>query len=382
MHTRLLLQRAKIARLNALLQRARQDLQRERERAAQQLQQRELSVREMQIQRILGTTHLCMNLLGLSPEDFEELWQQVRPRLENTTMRGEQRKNQMWKASTVCDKEQLVITLAWLRQYPVMPVLEGLFWEPATSLRRIISRVLVALEPEMAKEVRWPTDREFETYRVRFNTFAVARLKKVVCAVDGVEFRVKHPEKKDTALLHASKKKRGQHALNVVFIVLLNGVIIYRTPLYPGACDQTIWNVEKMRERFVGKDYGIVGDRGFWFNRNQDTEEIEAYRPNTYRGAHEPTQEETRFDRSVSSIRSVVENTFAFLRRFSVLDGVSRHYTPEACDTEMFERVLTVVVGLANRALKKNPLRPDGWKGKPRLEEEAAQALLNMGNAQ
>jgi hypothetical protein len=42
--------------------------------------------------------------------------------------------------------------------------------------------------------------------------------------------------------------KKKQHLLNALFIVLLDGRIIYRSPLDAGSCDQNLWNKLDLRK--------------------------------------------------------------------------------------------------------------------------------------
>lgn len=91
----------------------------------------------------------------------------------------------------------------------------------------------------------------------------------MTCVVDGTEIRVSRPSKEPyQCQLYSGKKK--QHSLNVLFITLLTGEIIFFSPHRIGAHDQAQWNKLQLREQFVGKNFGVLGDGGFTFNRKKD----------------------------------------------------------------------------------------------------------------
>ena len=51
-----------------------------------------------------------------------------------------------------------------------------------------------------------------------------------------------------------------------MFITKLDGEIIYYSPVRVGAHDQSHWNELNLRNLFVEKSYGVLGDGGFTFN--------------------------------------------------------------------------------------------------------------------
>ena len=57
-----------------------------------------------------------------------------------------------------------------------------------------------------------------------------------VCAMDGCEFEISRPEDSNLQSYFYSSKKK-QHSINVLFVVTLDGRIIYKSPLYSGKCD-------------------------------------------------------------------------------------------------------------------------------------------------
>lgn len=176
----------------------------------------------------------------------------------------------------------------------------------------------------------------------------------VACIIDGTEIRVSRPTKEPwKTKLYSGKKK--QHSLNVLIIVLLNGQIIF----YDGSetvSDQQHWNQTNVRERFIGKNFGIMGDGGFTFNKKKESTPIHGYKPFKKKAGQQLTEEQRQFNHRLSSMRVLVENVIARLKKFKIFKGVFRHYKAGRSQIP-FSQILTVVVGLTNRRLRQSPLR-------------------------
>ena len=54
--------------------------------------------------------------------------------------------------------------------------------------------------------------------------------------MDGCEFTISRPDDSDLQAYFYSAKKK-QHSINVLFVVTLDGRIIYKSPIYSGKCD-------------------------------------------------------------------------------------------------------------------------------------------------
>ncbi len=61
-------------------------------------------------------------------------------------------------------------------------------------------------------------------------------------------------------------QKKKQYALNVLLVVLLSGVIIFCSPPFPKMNDQSLFNEFDIRQRFIGKPWGLIADSGFTLN--------------------------------------------------------------------------------------------------------------------
>jgi hypothetical protein len=162
--------------------------------------------------------------------------------------------------------------------------------------------------------------------------------------------------------------KKKQHLLNALFIVLLDGRIIYCSPLDAGSCDQNHWNKLELRKQFEGKMYGIMGDGGFTFNWKTDDVaicgEVLKKKPKKTNANPNPvlSSEEKERNKVLSSYCIIVENSLGQLKHWKILSGKFRHYPASSpIQKKSFEDILDVCTGLTNRKLKSSLLCAPGW---------------------
>ena len=136
---------------------------------------------------------------------------------------------------------------------------------------------------------------------LQYTTFQNNGFAECVCVVDGTKIRISWPSKKDLQSKTWSGKKK-QNSLNTMIITKLDGEIIYFSPLRIGAHDQSHWNELNLREAFKNKEFGIMGDGGFTFNRSEDEVKIKGYKPYKKPKGGSVTEEEKIWNRKLSEV--------------------------------------------------------------------------------
>jgi len=128
----------------------------------------------------------------------------------------------------------LFMTLFWIHCYPDMSIMSILFGIHPRTVTRVVKR----------------------TIRAQIGTtFQNPQFEDVAFVVDGTEIRISRPsDPKIQRSTFFSSARIGAH-------------------------DQAHWNELRLRETFLGKAYGIVGDGGFTFNRQADETTIKGYAP-------------------------------------------------------------------------------------------------------
>ena len=126
--------------------------------------------------------------------------------------------------------------------------------------------------------------------------------------------------------------KKRQHSLNFLIITLINGKIIYCSTEYEIQQDQALWNHLELRNFFINKKYGVLGDAAFFFNPKGIIPKIKGnFFPkklfliffkgkSLYRG--DLDRKEKIFNECLSQLRVGIENTFSQIKNFKVLSDV------------------------------------------------------------
>lgn len=136
--------------------------------------------------------------------------------------------------------------------------------------------------------------------------------------------------------------------MSVLFVTLLNGKIVFVSDAMEGRNnDQGIWNQLKLRNKFIGKSYGIMVDKMFTFNRKRDTNNIIGIAPiKKNQSADKPIQDVVIFNKSVSSYRVTIEHTFAKIKDWAVLSHRFRHHSLDRHNIFDFSQIIRVVCSM------------------------------------
>lgn len=333
-----------------------EDLQEDAETVDEELEEEKFEKAREMVERFLLDEEKTKDLTSLSVSEFNALVEESSSTLEMTTWRGKRRQS-IFTSSPTPSSTFIFITLLWLRHYPTIGFLSAIFFLHPRTCTRLLKRTISALARVMKGEIQFPSDSEMESLRYTF--FQPNGLARCVCVVDGTEIQISRPAKKSfSSRVYSGKKK--QHSLNVMVITKLNGEIVYYSPLRVGAHDQSHWNELDLRKKFENKEFGILGDGGFTFNREHDDVKIIGNAPHKKPRGGQLTTEQKNWNRNLSQVRVVVENAIRVIKTYKILAGVFRHWRYGRGQIKG-KHILTVCVTLANRRIKKTPLRSEDW---------------------
>ena len=297
------------------------------------------------------------DLTSLSESELESLEDECLVNIYMTTYDGEPRKS-IFSASAIPARCFLFFTLFWLRHYPPLSTLSAIFKIHKRTCSKILRRTIAALAKTFTNEVVFPSDSEMSammfTYGQNFG------LGTIVCAVDGTEIRISRPSNAGMQSKTWSVKKH-QNSLNLIIITKLTGEIIYFSPVQAGAHDQKQWNLLNLRSLFLGKTHGIIGDGGFTFNPKTEPEQINGQKPVKKPRKSTLTARQKNWNRKLSEMRVIVENTIRVLKVFKIVGSVFRHWRNGHGQISI-DMVVRICVALANRRIRKIGLRPLNWK--------------------
>ena len=141
--------------------------------------------------------------------------------------------------------------------------------------------------------------------------------------------------------------KKKKNSLNVMAITKLNGEIIYHSPLQVSAHDRSRMNELKLHEKFIGKEYGIMGNSGFTFNKKGEKERTHREKPSKKPWNRSLTNAQKSRNTKLSEVRVAVENSIRVIKTYKVLSGVFHHWRNGHGQING-NHVLTIYVALAN----------------------------------
>ena len=314
------------------------------------------SYRNVVKERLEDDSRYFKKVVGMTKEDFDRLYTQCQPLFHRYTQSGHIRQ-QLYAEGKYLDIDQLFITLYWMRSGDIFFKKQIIFGIHERTIRRICYRTTRVLYDALKDEMVWPSDNVFEEYIIKFEKMRFPEFPNAVCSVDGSEFKI---PRKHRDGFYSQKKK--QYSLNALFIVNLQGKFLYNSSMVPGAHDQREWNHFNLRERFVGKTYGILGDSGFTFNRRGEQNIIQGYVPVKRLPNASLSEESINYNTKLSKTRVVVENSIGQLKKWGVLSGKLRMCTNNNRNIEFYNMVLINIVVLTNRQMDIKPLRPDNWE--------------------
>jgi hypothetical protein len=243
------------------------------------------------------------------------------------------------------------------------------------KITRILRRTLTAIYESLRNLITWPTDTEFEKMKSKWNEHLPKHLKDLVCIVDGTEIRIPRPSQPIEQRSSYSVKKR-QHSFTLILMCLLDGRLIFASDPMIGANDQSHWNELQLREKFVNKDYGVIGDGGFTFNHKDGEKRlgeipILSAVPHRKPRKGKLNENEKLENRVTSQYRVVIENLNRRLKGWRIFHETCRHFSlidNNQIDIKLLTKTTLLLTAFYN---KFHPLRRKGWKpGSANINEQ------------
>jgi hypothetical protein len=286
--------------------------------------------------------HVFKVMTGLTVALFDQLCWDVRPRLAQTlyaerTRPGRQRAVGAGHPFALHERDQLLLTMVWLRQYPTQEALGYFFGVSDSAVLRTIRRVLPLLEQAGRDTMR----RAAPPAKQRRGVDAVLRdVPQLAVLVDSFEQRVQRPRCRQEADGYYSGKKK-MHTLKMqVGVDAHNGDILDVADSVPGpTADITLLQQSGLLDR-LPQDCDVGGDLGYpGLDKLHTHGHLPRRKP---RGKPRPP-EDVAYNRAFACQRIQVEHTIGEMRLFGCLTQTDRHrrqqHTARGC----------AVAGLVNR---------------------------------
>ena len=148
--------------------------------------------------------------------------------------------------------------------------------------------------------------------------------------------------------------------MSALFVTKIDGTPIFASPAFQGASnDQQLWNACGLRARFLGKPYGIVGDKMFTFNpegTSQQQQIIGVVPTKRKKGEKKLSEDAKKRNSQIGSTRVGIEHFFAQLKSWRIFKDVFRSHSLLKEDGMSYNLLLSV--GLKLTHIQRSRLSP------------------------
>ncbi len=285
---------------------------------------------------------IFMKLTGLRVEEFESLTADILPQFEHAKRQRlsrstRQRAEGAGLTTTLNGRDQLLLTVIWLRQYPTHEVLGYLFGVSQPTTGRYLQRMLPLLE-----QAGRDTMRMSDPGRKRRRSLAdlLENIPELAVVVDSFEQRVQRPKRAAERDGWYSGKKRMHTVKSQVLVDSETGRFVAIADSVKGrVSDITLLKESRALEKLPA---GVAG-MGDCACQGAEHFYPLAFHPHKKPRGRDLTEAEIAYNHAFSQRRIIVEMSINRLRRYASLTQMDRQHrrdhTARVC----------AVAGLVNR---------------------------------
>ena len=238
-------------------------------------------------------------------------------------------------------RDQILLTVVWLRKYPTQEVLGYLYGLSDTSAGRVVKRVLPLLEQAGRDTMRMP-----DPGRKRRQSLPdlLADTPEIAVVIDTFEQRIQRHKDRDTADEHYSGKKRQNTLKSQVAVNEFNGLFIDVADSVPGpTADIKVLEHSDLLNR-LPEGVGAIGDLAYIGIDQLHPDGLAAAPRRKPRGKPRP-EADIAYNTEFSRRRIIVENSIGRLRRYEAVNQTDRHHR------QMHTERVVAIAGLVNRQI-------------------------------
>lgn len=287
-----------------------------------------------------------LKMTGLRAPEFDQLARDLLPALATADSQRlhrpeRQREPGGGRTPELAQRNQLLLTVIWLRVYPTHEVLAYLFAVSDSTVSRIIARILPLLEQAGRDSMRLPDPGR---KRRRSLDQLLSDTPELAVVIDSFEQKVQRPKAVDERDGWYSHKKGSHTIKSQVAVDEENGRIVDVSDSVTGRThDLTLLKQSGLLGR-LPDGVGGIGDLGYQGIR--ELHPLAACPRKKPRGKDKPRPpEDSAYNRAFSQRRIVVENSINRLRRYQALSQRDRQHR------QQHTARVCAVAGLVNRQL-------------------------------
>jgi hypothetical protein len=236
-------------------------------------------------------------------------------------------------------RDQLLLTVVWLRVYPTNEVLGYLFGVSDSTVSRVIQRVLPVLEAAGRDTMRLP-----DPGRKRRKQLdeLLRDIPQLAVVIDSFEQKVQRPPDHDEQKRFYSGKKKQHTLKSQVAVDEETGRIVDVSDSVPGPTpDISLLDQSGLLDR-LPEGLAALGDAGY---QGIDKRHPRGHSPRKKPRGKDRPPEDVAYNHAFSCRRIIVENTIGRVRRYQALTQADRHHR------QLHAPRVRAVAGLVNRQI-------------------------------
>jgi hypothetical protein len=243
--------------------------------------------------------------------------------------------------ATLVGRDQVLLTVVWLRVYPTHEVLGYLFGVSDSTVSRVIARVLPLLEQAGRDTMRMPDPGR---KRRRSLDQLLSHTPELAVVIDSFEQKVQRPKDPNERERFYSGKKKTHTLKSQVAVNEETGAVVDVGDSVPGpTADMNLLAQSGLMER-LPDGVGGIGDLAYVGIDKLHPQALGASPRRKPRGKPRPP-EDSAYNTAFSRRRIIVENTIGRLRRYQTLTQTDRQHRQNHASR------VCAVAGLVNRQL-------------------------------
>lgn len=286
-------------------------------------------------------------MTGLRLAEFEDLLTDIVPRFgaaETARLTRAERQRAIGGGHPfdLAPRDQTLLTVIWLRRYPIHEVLGFLFDVSDSTVSRYIRRVLPLLEASGRATMRLPDPGRKQRRQL---ADLLKETPELAVVIDSFEQRVQRPRTRSEADPYYSGKKKQHTLKSQIAVDELTGAIVDVAESVPGpTADITLLEQSKLLDRLPA-GVGALGDLGYVGIAKLHPHGHGATPRKKPRGQPRPPAD-VAFNTAFAKRRIVVEHSILRVRYFQALTQTDRNHR------QQHTARVVAVAGLVNRQIR------------------------------
>jgi len=294
---------------------------------------------------LIGFPKIFLTMTGLHLNEFDELVREVEPLYQAAEQKRLSRPDRQRDVGggdhpDLSPRDQILLTVIWLRQYPTQDVLGYFFSVSQASVSRYVERVLPVLEQDGRDRMRMPDPGR---KRRRKLDELLGDMPEIMVVIDSFEQKVQRPQDSTVRDAWYSGKKKAHTIKSQVAVDEDTAEIVDIPESEPGpTADITLLEESELLDN-LPEGVGGMGDSGY-----QGIAKLHkhGFSPRKKPRGKDRPREDIAYNTAFSRRRIVVENTNNRIRRYQSLTQTDRNHR------QNHTQRVRAVAGLVNRQIR------------------------------